>query len=126
MPSTLYAGTGNDAYKSTDSAGSWSETLLNTYVTTFAIDPTTPSIIYAGTYGGGVSQSTNGGATWAAVNTGLSGAALSVFALTIDPATPSILYAGTGDGVYKSMDSGGTGPAPTSTPTPAPPAANVA
>ena len=36
-----------------------------------AIDPATPSTLYAGTYGGGVFKSTNGGAAWSAVNTGL-------------------------------------------------------
>ena len=36
-----------------------------------AIDPTTPSTLYAGTDGGGVFKSTNGGAAWSAVNTGL-------------------------------------------------------
>ena len=55
-----------------------------------AIDPTTPSTVYAGTYGGGVFKSTNGGGSWSAVNTGLDNA--SVFALAIDPLTPTTLY----------------------------------
>src|ERR1019366_4735212 len=90
--------------------------------TALAIDPTTPSTLYAGTGyqagtgGGGVYKSTDGGGTWSAVNgpTGLSG--FVVDALAIDPSTPSTLYAGTGDpegagtgnGVYKSTDGGGT------------------
>ncbi|WP_347244981.1 hypothetical protein, partial [Thermogutta sp.] len=32
-----------------------------------AIDPATPGTLYAGTYGGGVFKSTNGGASWSAV-----------------------------------------------------------
>jgi len=44
--------------------------LTNTYVRALAIDPDTPTTLYAGT-GGGVFKSTNGGANWSAVNTGL-------------------------------------------------------
>ncbi len=44
-------------------------------------------------------KSTNGGAVWSALNTGLT--ATYVFALAIDPATPTTLYAGTvGGGVF--------------------------
>ncbi len=43
-----------------------------------------PTTLYAGTYGGGVFKSTNGGANWSAVNTGLTNTY--VHALAIDPA----------------------------------------
>ena len=56
----------------------------------------------------GVFQSTNSGASWSPVNTGLSGGALYVYALAIDPHTPSTLYAGTGSGVFQSTNSGGS------------------
>jgi hypothetical protein len=72
-----------------------------------AIDPATSTTLYAGTYGGGVFKSTNGGANWSAVNTGLP-TYTSVHALAIDPATPTTLYAGTSGGVLKSTDGGGT------------------
>ena len=79
------------------------------YVFALAIDPSTPSTLYAGTYGGGVFQSTNSGGSWSAVNTGLSGNAPTVFALAVDPSTPSTLYAGTeGGGVFQSTNSGGS------------------
>jgi hypothetical protein len=46
-----------------------------------------------------VFKSTDGGANWSAVNTGLTKTL--VFALAIDPVTPTILYAGTyGGGVF--------------------------
>ena len=72
-----------------------------------AIDPTTPGTLYAGTFGG-LFKSTDSGATWSAINNGLT--STSVPALAIDPITPSTLYAGTdGDeGVFKSSDSGAT------------------
>jgi hypothetical protein len=78
-------------------------------VSALAIDPATPSTLYAGTYGGGVFQSSNSGKVWSAVNTGLSGNALFVYALAINPATPSTLYAGTWrSGVFQSTNSGGS------------------
>ena len=62
-------------------------------INALAIDPTTPTTLYAGTDGGGVFKSTNGGGNWGAVNTGLT--ATYVSALAIDPETPTTLYAGT-------------------------------
>src|SRR5438128_379966 len=35
-----------------------------------AVDPSNPSIVYAGTYKGGVFKSTDGGQTWSPRNTG--------------------------------------------------------
>jgi photosystem II stability/assembly factor-like uncharacterized protein len=61
-----------------------------------AIDPATLSTLYAGTFGGGVFKSTDGGGAWSAANTGLT--VNNVLALAIDPATPTTLYAGTRDG----------------------------
>ena len=75
-------------------------------ISALAIDPTTPTTLYAGTQGGGVFKSTNGGASWSAVNTGL--VASHVFALVIDPTTPTTLYAGTDVGVFKSTNGGGS------------------
>src|SRR5262245_10124989 len=70
-----------------------------------AIDPVTPSILYAGTGGSGIFKSTDSGENWSAANTGLSSPIVSAFA--IDPATPTTVYAGTlGGGVFKSTDSG--------------------
>src|SRR5947209_1430967 len=51
-------------------------------ISALAIDPVTPTILYAATGGGllpegGVFRSTDSGASWSAVNTGLSGNALS-------------------------------------------------
>jgi hypothetical protein len=47
-----------------------------------------------------VFQSTDGGASWKAVNSGLT--ALAVSSLTLDPQDPNTLYAGTrGGGVFR-------------------------
>jgi hypothetical protein len=76
-------------------------------VAVLAIDPVTPTTIYAGTaYPDlspiGVYRSTDGGTTWAA--TSLTGA--SVYALVPDPTTEGTIYAGKGGGVSKSTDGG--------------------
>jgi Divergent InlB B-repeat domain len=69
------------------------------HITALAIDPLTPTTLYAGTEGSGVFQSTDGGSSWRAVNAGLTNPF--VTALAIDPLTPTTLYAGTmGRGVF--------------------------
>lgn len=70
-----------------------------------AIDPRNPATLYAGTSGGGVFKSTNGGGSWTAINTGL--ISDDVRALAIDPSTPATLYAA-GSGVFKSTNGGGS------------------
>jgi photosystem II stability/assembly factor-like uncharacterized protein len=116
-PSTLYAGTGTGyagtgigVFRSTNSGGSWSAVNTglpsNVVIWALAIDPATPSTLYAGTEHEGVFQSTNSGGSWSAVSTGITG---TVLALGIDPTTPSTLYAGTlGGGVFQSTNSGGS------------------
>src|SRR2546422_2610848 len=85
-------------------------------INALAIDPQTPTTLYAGTSGHGVFKSTDGGGNWSAVNTGLTTpyGAIWVNALAIDPQTPTTLYAGKWTtyygphvgGVYKSTDGG--------------------
>src|SRR6476619_6940392 len=58
-----------------------------------AIDPATPATLYAGTDSAGVYKTINGGASWTAVNAGLTNT--TVLALAINPSTPATLYAGT-------------------------------
>ena len=75
------------------------KSIYTQFIYTLAVDPVTPTILYAGT-GGGVFKSTDGGGTWSAFNTGLTD--LYVWALAIDPQTPTSLYAGTyRSGVFK-------------------------
>jgi hypothetical protein len=80
-------------------------------VLTLAIDPSTPSTLYAGTLGAGVFKSTDSSGTWSAASIGLPASAI-IQALAIDPSVPTTLYAGSGwndvGGVFKSTDGGGT------------------
>src|SRR3989454_550397 len=71
-----------------------------------AIDPLNPTTLYAGTYGGGVFKSTDGGVSWSA--SGPTNIYTSVTALAIDAVTPTTLYAGSiySPGVFESTDGG--------------------
>jgi hypothetical protein len=125
-PTTLYAGL-QVVTNETSSAGVWQSTdrgysfnqvgpeLAQQPVAALAIDPKTPTTLYAATWGAGVWQSTNSGASWSAI-TGLSNPY--VIALAIDPSTtPSTLYAaiwGAGVWVYQSTNSGASWSAVTS------------
>src|SRR5438128_6635374 len=69
-------------------------------IPTLAIDPLTPTTLYAGTYGGGVFKSTDGGASWSSTAPLFPGyvgcePCGGVLALAIDPLIPTTLFAGT-------------------------------
>ncbi|MFN9114048.1 MAG: WD40/YVTN/BNR-like repeat-containing protein, partial [Bacteroidota bacterium] len=84
-------------------------------INAIAFHPTNSDIIWAGSPGGGLWKSTNGGATW---NTGYDNfAVLGVSSILVTPSNPNIMYVATGDGdagntrsigVYKSTDGGAT------------------
>ena len=107
---------GSAAFKSTDGGLRWSaigDGLGSNIVLALAIDPNTPSQLYAGT-SNGVFKSVNGGSSWSAFNNGLP-RGIVITALAIDPDAPSTIYAGCGGissphfsrgGVFKSTDGG--------------------
>src|SRR5439155_11678834 len=77
-----------------------------------AIDPTSPSTLYAVVSGSGIYKSADGGGSWTPINTGLTN--LLTLSLAIDPATPTTIYAGAESSqpppsvVFKSTDGGAT------------------
>ena len=77
----------------------------STAIISLAIDPQTPTTIYAGTSDRGVFKSTDGGANW--TDTGLTNTAVGF--LAVAPTTPTTVYAGTyREGWLKSTDGGMT------------------
>jgi hypothetical protein len=85
-------------FKTVDAGASWTAvntTLTNLVVAALAIDPATPTTVYAGT-DGGVFKSVDGGGSWSPLTTGLT--TLEVVGLAIDPVTPTTVYAGTNGG----------------------------
>lgn len=75
-------------------------------VQALAADPARPGRLYAGTDGGGVWRSTDGGVSWIWAGQGL--ASPDVFALDVAPDAPGTVWAATRGGVYKSPDGGFT------------------
>ncbi|HZR81646.1 MAG TPA: hypothetical protein VFD92_11160 [Candidatus Binatia bacterium] len=109
------AGFGSGVSRSTNHGVDW--TVLGNgipqIVTSLAIDPSAPSTVYAGSILGGgspaaVYKTTDAGAHWAPMDTGISELdGQVVIALAIDPSAPSTVYAGTsGAGVFKTIDGG--------------------
>ncbi len=86
-------------------------------ITTIAIHPTNPQIVYAGTANGGVWNSTNFCISWTSVFDGQNTS--SIGALAIDPNNGDVIYCGTGEsnslrsyypgtGMFKSTNGGTT------------------
>lgn len=109
----LVATAGQGILRSNDDGKTWHRLGLEEpiefdgIVRALAVDPSTPSRIYAGA-DSGLCISDDGGAHWHRPTNLLNG--LTVWSIAIDPNHPSVLYAGTGApsraALYKSTDAG--------------------
>ena len=125
-PATVYAGTAaffsagtfddrrpaGGIYVSHDGGTTWAPAndalSQDANVTSLAIDPHDPQVVYAATGNHGLLKTTDGGQSWTAINQGLPGSpqALSV---ALHPADAHIVYAGLDmAGLYRSQDGGET------------------
>jgi hypothetical protein len=119
----LFAGTAsyfpnpaNGVYLSTNNGASWTATgLTNGYVNCLAVSPNGVggTNLFAGTGGAfgnpaanGVFLSTNNGASWTAVSTGLDSSWVFAFAISPNGASGTNLFAGTSYGVFLSTNNG--------------------
>jgi uncharacterized repeat protein (TIGR01451 family) len=124
VPTTqiVYAGTSDkELFKSTNGGQSWvsasgsgATSLSANVVQALVIDPRTPTNLYVGGSNGAF-KTTDGGATWAAVDTGLvfpgTATPVDVRTLAIDPTTTgttATLYAGGFEGAFKTTNGGAT------------------
>jgi photosystem II stability/assembly factor-like uncharacterized protein len=117
-PDTIYAGcyfTG-DIWRSTDRGASWTlqgntDSPGSSVMCTLAIRPDSTNILYAGSGGGRISKSTDGGVTWQVVK---SAGSTEIPKIEINPAQPTIAYATAFEGspgtigVWKTTDGGNT------------------
>jgi photosystem II stability/assembly factor-like uncharacterized protein len=124
------AGGERGLYKTTDGGKTWKQTITiseNTGVTDVVIDPSNPDTIYAASWqrrrhfytlvNGGpesaIYKSTDAGATWTKLKSGLPPGDLGRIGLSISPADTDVVYAtieatGTSGGIFRSGDRGAT------------------
>jgi hypothetical protein len=127
-PTIMYAaGVSGGIWKSVDSGASWNPLtdllMSNIAVSTMAMDPNNPSVIFAGTgevfpfkqddddgqQGAGIYKTIDGGATWSVLgNTGTSSDFIYVSDLVVSPHNGQRVYAATSTGVWRSLDTGNT------------------
>lgn len=92
-PSTLYLASQRDLLVSNDKGANW-QTLtqaLPSVVSSLAVNPTNPNILYAGMHSQGMYLSTDGGKTWQSLTDNFSNQAIgssTVTAITVDPSNP--------------------------------------
>jgi photosystem II stability/assembly factor-like uncharacterized protein len=106
---TLFAGTLDGVYRSTDAGENWS--LISPAgskeiheVESLAVDPTNPDVVYAGTWHLPW-KTEDGGKNWVNIKQGVIDDS-DVFSIIVDPTQPKIVYASACSGVYKSETAG--------------------
>ncbi len=106
---------GKGLFESQDGGTSWAQVTNlpsipnggSAQINAITFSPKVPGAIFIATTGNGnagVLRSTDGGASYALANSGLTD--FHVSAVAVNPQTPSMLFAGTGAGVFKSIDNG--------------------
>lgn len=103
-PAVMYAATTSGLFRSVDSGANWAAYGgLNANVMKIAIDPGTPTTLYAATQSRGVFRSLDSGATWGPYNTGVD--TLYSKSVVVLPSTPARTLLGTaGNGVYRQLN----------------------
>ena len=108
-PQTLFAGTLEGVYRSTDAGKSWD--LISPEgsreiheIESLAVDPRNPEILYAGTWHLPW-KTTNGGKTWSNIKKGVI-VDSDIFSIVVDPEKPHVVYMSACSGIYKSEDAG--------------------
>ncbi len=116
----LYAGgVAGGVWKSTDGGASWralDDLMANLAVTSLALDPSNPQVLYAGTgegffsgdivRGAGIFRSTDGGEHWERLASTDNPSFHYVNDIVVSPHSGSRLYAATFTGVWRSLDAG--------------------
>ncbi|HEY1987501.1 MAG TPA: transcriptional regulator [Terracidiphilus sp.] len=109
-PATLFAGTLEGVFRSTDSGATWK--LISPpgskeihEVESLAVDPKDPNIVYAGTWHLPWKTS-DGGNNWENIKQGVIDDS-DVFSIIVDPQSPNVVYASACSGIYRSTNGAG-------------------
>jgi hypothetical protein len=123
-----FGAVGGGVFKTTDGGATWfaaGDGMANMAVTTLAVDPVNPNVLYAGTGdtnylvfklgaspGNGIHKSTDGGLTWTQLAATATTEHVADFEFTrkiaLNPANPGHLYVATFNGIFRSTDAGAT------------------
>jgi photosystem II stability/assembly factor-like uncharacterized protein len=108
-PRTLFAGTLQGVFRSTDAGATWEQISPAGdreihEVESLAVDPQNPSVVYAGTWHLPW-KTTDGGKTWHSIKRGLI-VDSDVFSIIVDPHKTRTVYLSACSGIYKSDDAG--------------------
>ena len=97
----VYLGTGwgpfhgNGVFKSTDGGGTWTPAnrgIVDYSITTLAVDPINPQVVYAGSGGGELFKSVNGGQTWSDLTERLPVQCNSIYEIALDPGASGTVF----------------------------------
>lgn len=105
---SIYLGTTQGVFKSTDSGLTWVSAntgISNADISSIAVQPTKPSIVYAGTYGGQIYRSRDNGRNWTLTWSGSDRAHINDF--LISRSKPIIVYAALETGTLLRSDDDG-------------------
>ena len=108
-PGTVYAGSGDILYKTTDSGKNWDDLLsfkgTGNLISTIAINPLNPDNLYAGTKEG-VYRSADKGKSWTKTFQRIGKPGNAVFSIAFSSIDETAIFIGTGSGIYRSLNRG--------------------
>ncbi|MCL5742524.1 MAG: SBBP repeat-containing protein, partial [Acidobacteria bacterium] len=106
-PNVQYVATQGGVFKTTNNAANWGPAgtglPLNARSLKLTVNPTDANILYVLLNAGTLYMSTDAGANWNLIGSGIRG---SILQFAVAPSNPSILYAATSRTVYRSRDGG--------------------
>jgi len=102
QPALMYIATSSGVYRSLDAGSKWAKLagpMSHRVINTIALHPTDGDALCVGLEYGAAFCTSDGGATWTALDRGLGNA--TILSLAIDPRNESILWGGTSNGVWR-------------------------
>ncbi len=105
-PTTIYAGTEDGIFKTTDGGQTWqlaNAGIMGTIYSNMVVDPTNPNYVYMGTANDGFFRTDNGAVSW---TQGAGTYNPHVKSISIDPVYSNVVNTGAFRDIYRSFDHG--------------------